>query len=118
MVCGVGSVSGVDCMIVANDATVKGGTYYPLIVKMHRRAQEIALENHLTCIYLVDSGGAYLPLIALLRQIAARLNRALTASTSSPTRTTAARLWNDGVISPLDTRRVLAQESPGSILRL
>jgi 3-methylcrotonyl-CoA carboxylase beta subunit len=62
MICGVGTVQGVDCMIVANDATVKGGTYYPLTVKKHLRAQEIALENHLPCIYLVDSGGAYLPL--------------------------------------------------------
>ena len=48
-------------MIVANDATVKGGTYYPLTVKKHLRAQEIAEENHLPCIYLVDSGGAFLP---------------------------------------------------------
>ena len=51
-------------MILANDATVKGGTYYPITVKKHLRAQEIALENHLPCIYLVDSGGAYLPLQA------------------------------------------------------
>jgi 3-methylcrotonyl-CoA carboxylase beta subunit len=62
LVCGIGRVSGADCVIVANDATVKGGTYYPLTVKKHLRAQEIALENHLPCIYLVDSGGAYLPL--------------------------------------------------------
>jgi 3-methylcrotonyl-CoA carboxylase beta subunit len=62
MICGIGQVQGVDCMIVANDATVKGGTYYPLTVKKHLRAQEIALDNHLPCIYLVDSGGAYLPL--------------------------------------------------------
>jgi 3-methylcrotonyl-CoA carboxylase beta subunit len=51
-----------ECMIVANDATVKGGTYFPMTVKKHLRAQEIALENHLPCIYLVDSGGAFLPL--------------------------------------------------------
>lgn len=50
-----------ECMIVANDATVKGGTYYPITVKKHLRAQEIALENRLPCIYLVDSGGANLP---------------------------------------------------------
>ncbi len=62
IVCGIGRVSGSDCMIVANDATVKGGTYYPPTVKKHLRAQEIALENRLPCIYLVDSGGAYLPL--------------------------------------------------------
>lgn len=52
----------VECMIVANDATVKGGTYYPITVKKHLRAQEIALQNRLPCIYLVDSGGAFLPL--------------------------------------------------------
>ena len=61
VVAGVGRVSGVDCMIVCNDATVKGGTYYPMTVKKHLRAQEIAQQNHLTCIYLVDSGGANLP---------------------------------------------------------
>ena len=61
IVAGVGRVSGVECMIVANDATVKGGTYYPLTVKKHLRAQEIAAENHLPCLYLVDSGGAFLP---------------------------------------------------------
>ena len=54
-------MSGVECVIVANDATVKGGSYYPLTVKKHVRAQEIAAENHLPCIYLVDSGGANLP---------------------------------------------------------
>ena len=62
IVTGVGRVSGQECMIVANDATVKGGTYYPLTVKKHLRAQRIALENRLPCIYLVDSGGAFLPL--------------------------------------------------------
>lgn len=61
MVAGIGRVSGVDCMIVCNDATVKGGTYYPLTVKKHLRAQEIAQQNRLPCIYLVDSGGAFLP---------------------------------------------------------
>jgi 3-methylcrotonyl-CoA carboxylase beta subunit len=61
LIAGVGRVSGVDCMIVCNDATVKGGTYYPLTVKKHLRAQEIAQQNSLTCIYLVDSGGANLP---------------------------------------------------------
>ena len=61
MVAGIGRVSGVDCMIVCNDATVKGGTYYPMTVKKHLRAQEIAMQNHLPCIYLVDSGGANLP---------------------------------------------------------
>lgn len=64
VVAGVGTVSGRLCMVVANDATVKGGTYYPLTVKKHLRAQEIALENHLPCLYLVDSGGAFLPLQA------------------------------------------------------
>ncbi|CAN5686210.1 carboxyl transferase domain-containing protein [soil metagenome] len=62
MVTGIGRVSGVECVIVANDATVKGGTYYPLTVRKHLRAQEIALANRLPCIYLVDSGGAFLPL--------------------------------------------------------
>jgi len=61
LVAGVGRVEGRECMIVANDATVKGGTYYPLTVKKHLRAQEIARENRLPCVYLVDSGGAYLP---------------------------------------------------------
>jgi 3-methylcrotonyl-CoA carboxylase beta subunit len=61
LICGIGRVSGRQVMIVCNDATVKGGTYYPLTVKKHLRAQEIALENHLPCIYLVDSGGANLP---------------------------------------------------------
>ncbi len=61
VIAGIGRVSGVDCMIVCNDATVKGGTYYPLTVKKHLRAQEIAQQNHLPCIYLVDSGGANLP---------------------------------------------------------
>ncbi len=61
VIAGIGRVSGVDCMVVCNDATVKGGTYYPLTVKKHLRAQEIAEQNHLPCIYLVDSGGANLP---------------------------------------------------------
>jgi 3-methylcrotonyl-CoA carboxylase beta subunit len=62
IITGIGKISGIPCMIVANDATVKGGTYYPLTVKKHLRAQEIALENQLPCIYLVDSGGAFLPM--------------------------------------------------------
>jgi 3-methylcrotonyl-CoA carboxylase beta subunit len=62
IVTGVGRVAGQECMIVANDATVKGGTYYPLTVKKHLRAQTIAEQNRLPCIYLVDSGGAFLPL--------------------------------------------------------
>ncbi len=61
MVAGIGRVSGRECVIVANDATVKGGTYYPMTVKKHLRAQEIAFQNRLPCIYLVDSGGAHLP---------------------------------------------------------
>jgi 3-methylcrotonyl-CoA carboxylase beta subunit len=61
IITGVGRVQGGECMIVANDATVKGGTYYPMTVKKHLRAQEIAEQNHLPCIYLVDSGGAFLP---------------------------------------------------------
>jgi 3-methylcrotonyl-CoA carboxylase beta subunit len=61
IVTGIGRIHGIECMIVANDATVKGGTYYPLTVKKHLRAQEIAEENYLPCIYLVDSGGAFLP---------------------------------------------------------
>ncbi|HEY1103790.1 MAG TPA: carboxyl transferase domain-containing protein [Burkholderiaceae bacterium] len=61
VIAGIGRVSGVDCLIVCNDATVKGGTYYPMTVKKHLRAQEIAAQNRLPCIYLVDSGGANLP---------------------------------------------------------
>ena len=64
IVTGVGVVQGKEVMVLANDATVKGGTYYPITVKKHLRAQEIALENHLPCVYLVDSGGAFLPLQA------------------------------------------------------
>src|SRR6202142_4439994 len=64
IITGIGRVSGRECMIVANDATVKGGTYYPITVKKHLRAQEVAEENRLPCIYLVDSGGAFLPLQA------------------------------------------------------
>jgi len=62
LVTGIGRVSGAECLIIANDATVKGGTYYPMTVKKHLRAQQIALENNLPCIYLVDSGGAFLPM--------------------------------------------------------
>ena len=62
LITGVGRVSGRECVIVANDATVKGGTYYPMTVRKHLRAQEVALHNHLPCIYLVDSGGAFLPM--------------------------------------------------------
>jgi 3-methylcrotonyl-CoA carboxylase beta subunit len=61
IITGIGRVTGRECIIVANDATVKGGTYYPITVKKHVRAQEIALQNRLPCIYLVDSGGAFLP---------------------------------------------------------
>jgi len=64
IVTGIGRVSGREVLIVANDATVKGGTYYPLTVKKHVRAQEVALQNRLPCVYLVDSGGAFLPLQA------------------------------------------------------
>ncbi len=64
IVTGIGRIEGTTCVIVANDATVKGGTYYPMTVKKHLRAQEIALENRLPCVYLVDSGGAFLPLQA------------------------------------------------------
>lgn len=62
VVAGVGRVEGRECLVLANDATVKGGTYYPISVKKHLRAQTIAAENHLPCIYLVDSGGAFLPM--------------------------------------------------------
>lgn len=61
IITGIGRVNGVECMIVANDATVKGGTYYPITVKKHLRAQEIAMQNRLPCVYMVDSGGAFLP---------------------------------------------------------
>src|SRR5207247_1480163 len=62
IVTGIGTVEGRECVIVANDATVKGGSYFPLTVKKHLRAQEIAAQNELPCLYLVDSGGAFLPL--------------------------------------------------------
>jgi acetyl-CoA carboxylase carboxyltransferase component len=62
IVTGIGHVAGRECMVVANDATVKGGAYYPMTVKKHLRAQQIALENRLPCLYLVDSGGAFLPM--------------------------------------------------------
>ena len=62
VVAGIGSIHGRECVIVANDATVKGGTYYPITVKKHLRAQEVARENRLPCVYLVDSGGAFLPM--------------------------------------------------------
>ena len=62
IVTGLGRIQGREAVIVANDATVKGGTYYPITVKKHLRAQEIAIENRLPCVYLVDSGGAFLPL--------------------------------------------------------
>src|SRR5215468_8692760 len=61
IITGIGRVSGRECMVVVNDATVKGGTYYPVTVKKHLRAQEIAQQNRLPCLYLVDSGGANLP---------------------------------------------------------
>jgi 3-methylcrotonyl-CoA carboxylase beta subunit len=61
IITGIGRVSGTECVVIANDATVKGGTYFPITVKKHLRAQEIALQNRLPCIYLVDSGGAFLP---------------------------------------------------------
>ncbi|OGT23154.1 MAG: methylcrotonoyl-CoA carboxylase [Gammaproteobacteria bacterium RIFCSPLOWO2_12_FULL_38_14] len=61
VIAGIGRIAGQECMVIANDALVKGGTYYPLTVKKHLRAQTIAEENHLPCVYLVDSGGAYLP---------------------------------------------------------
>src|SRR5688500_18893402 len=62
IVTGIGVVEGQECVVVANDATVKGGTYFPMTVKKHLRAQEIAEQNNLPCLYLVDSGGAFLPL--------------------------------------------------------
>ena len=72
-------------MVVANDATVKGGTYYPMTVKKHLRAQEIAQQNHLPCIYLVDSGGAFLPSRTRC------FPTAITSAASSTTRPTCAR---------------------------
>jgi 3-methylcrotonyl-CoA carboxylase beta subunit len=62
IVTGIGRISGRECVVVANDATVKGGTYYPVTVKKHLRAQQVASDNHLPCVYLVDSGGAFLPM--------------------------------------------------------
>src|SRR6201982_2303057 len=62
IVTGVGRISGRECVIVANDATIKGGTYYPMTVKKHLRAQDVARQNNLPCVYMVDSGGAFLPM--------------------------------------------------------
>src|ERR1700731_929719 len=62
IITGVGRISGRECVVVANDATIKGGTYYPMTVKKHLRAQDIARQNNLPCIYMVDSGGAFLPM--------------------------------------------------------
>src|SRR5581483_11169937 len=62
LIAGIGPIHGRECLVIANDATIKGGTYYPMTVKKHLRAQEIARENHLPCVYLVDSGGAFLPM--------------------------------------------------------
>src|SRR4030088_1934911 len=62
IITGVGRISGRECVIVANDATIKGGTYYPMTVKKHLRARDIARQNHLPCVYMVDSGGAFLPM--------------------------------------------------------
>src|SRR6202158_4010317 len=62
VITGVGRVSGRECVVVANDATIKGGTYYPMTVKKHLRAQDIARQNNLPCVYMVDSGGAFLPM--------------------------------------------------------
>ena len=64
IICGIGAVHGREVMVIANDATVKGGTYYPMTILKHARAQEIAEENNLPCVYLVDSGGIFLPLQA------------------------------------------------------
>ena len=64
LVTGIGCIQGQECILIANDPTVKGGAYFPITAKKHLRAQEIALENHLHCLYLVDCGGAYLPLQA------------------------------------------------------
>ncbi|MFD0851337.1 carboxyl transferase domain-containing protein, partial [Actinomadura adrarensis] len=61
IITGIGRIAGRECVVVANDATVKGGTYYPMTVKKHLRAQEVTLHNRLPCVYLVDSGGAFLP---------------------------------------------------------
>ena len=62
IITGVGRISGRECIVVANDATIKGGTYYPMTVKKHLRAQDIARQNNLPCVYMVDSGGAFLPM--------------------------------------------------------
>ncbi|MDU1670152.1 MAG: carboxyl transferase domain-containing protein, partial [Bradyrhizobium sp.] len=62
IVTGIGRIAGRECVVVANDATIKGGTYYPMTVKKHLRAQDIARQNNLPCVYMVDSGGAFLPL--------------------------------------------------------
>ncbi|EUA87358.1 carboxyl transferase domain protein [Mycobacterium ulcerans str. Harvey] len=79
IIIGIGRVSGRECVIVANDATVKGGTYYPMTVKKHLRAQEVALQNLLPCIYLVDSGGHSCP---------TRMRSSRTANTSDGSSTT------------------------------
>ena len=82
IVTGIGRVHGQEVMVVANDATVKGGTYYPITVKKHLRAQEVAAANRLPCVYLVDSGGAFLP--RQVREEAAEGLRATFYSLFSP----------------------------------
>jgi 3-methylcrotonyl-CoA carboxylase beta subunit len=75
VITGIGQIAGRECVVVANDATIKGGTYYPLTVKKHLRAQDIARENNLPCVYMVDSGGAFLPADGIGRRaVQARLD--------------------------------------------
>ena len=105
IITGIGRVEGREVVIVANDATVKGGTYYPLTVKKHLRAQEIAAQNRLPCIYLVDSGGAFLP---------CRTRSSPTRSTSagsSTTRPTCRRPASRRSLSSWGTRRRAARTS-------
>ena len=89
VITGIGRVSGTECVIVCNDATVKGGTYYPMTVKKHLRAQEIAAQNRLPCVYLVDSGGANLP--RQTRSFPTATTSAASSTTRPPCRPRASR---------------------------
>lgn len=119
VIAGIGRVSGRECVIVANDATVKGGTYYPMTVKKHLRAQEVALENRLPCLYLVDSGGAFLPMqdeVFPDRDHFGRIfyNQARMSGAGDPADRRGARLLHGGRgVRPGDERRGRHRAEPG-----
>lgn len=119
VIAGIGRVSGREVVIVANDATVKGGTYYPMTVKKHLRAQEVALENRLPCLYLVDSGGAFLPMqdeVFPDREHFGRIfyNQARMSGAADPADRGGARVLHGGRgVCPGDERRGRDRARPG-----